>query len=494
MQPPLAATLRRAHTEITAMKPARAVICACALVVVAPARSATITYVVDPARSQLIGSGTVRNIALSPQKTNGLAGAVGGSLVATWQDSGLTFAGGSMLVATPHPEAPFVPTAAAAGSGSMIDNFGAQGVVFGWAVRSAGVGDAVADMPSGSAQFGGPVMNIEFGFIEGTVDYHDQFNGELDWIGLNELDTVFNLAAGNLVRTVEDNLDTITLPISVDLMFGILEPDDSRLALAGQIVATSPVLVIEAGTTTTIATPQHLAGLNVGANGKATFAAGGAKNLVAAAVSIAGGTTPTGTLDLTDNALIVDYPVAGPNPATEIRGQIIAGRGAVGLGATWTGKGITSSTAAAQVTSSPESVSVAYAVNGTLPLGPYAMFRGAAVDASTVLVRYTRTGDANLDGVVNDDDVTIVGASYAPGMPKASWALGDFDYNGFVDDDDVTLLGVFYNPAAAPIPSPETVSEGTPVLVAAAVPEPGSWLLFLLAALIAGLLVTRRPR
>jgi hypothetical protein len=63
---------------------------------------------------------------------------------------------------------------------------------------------------------------------------------------------------------------------------------------------------------------------------------------------------------------------------------------------------------------------------------------------------FTSAGDANLDGVVNDDDVTIVGATYAPGVSQPHWALGDFDYNGFVDDDDVTLLGVFYDPSATP--------------------------------------------
>ena len=82
-----------------------------------------------------------------------------------------------------------------------------------------------------------------------------------------------------------------------------------------------------------------------------------------------------------------------------------------------------------------------------LPLGAYSTFRGLAVDASSVLIAYTRTGDANLDGVVDNDDVTVVGANYAPGVAKpaeSAWALGDFDYNGFVDNDDVTLLGVFY--------------------------------------------------
>jgi hypothetical protein len=169
--------------------------------------------------------------------------------------------------------------------------------------------------------------------------------------------------------------------------------------------------------------------------------AGGTKNLVTSALAIAGGSTPTGRLDLTNNAAIVDFPVAGPNPVTTIRSQILAGRGGSGLGATWTGQGITSSTAAADVAAAPESRSVGYAVNGELPLGPYTNFRGEPVDASSVLIRYT-------------------------GVPNANWAAGDFDYNGFVDDDDVTLLGAFYDPSATPITSP-----GGGV---AAVPEPAT--------------------
>ena len=106
-----------------------------------------------------------------------------------------------------------------------------------------------------------------------------------------------------------------------------------------------------------------------------------------------------------------------------------------------------------------------------------------------VLARYTRTGDANLDGVVNDDDVTIVGATYAPGVAKPSWALGDFDYNGFVDDDDVTLLGVFYDPNAAPLPPSADAATAS----VSPVPEPGTLLLAAIA-MIAPLSLMRRRR
>jgi hypothetical protein len=97
---------------------------------------------------------------------------------------------------------------------------------------------------------------------------------------------------------------------------------------------------------------------------------------------------------------------------------------------------------------------------------------------------FTRTGDANLDGVVNDDDVTIVGASYAPSVAGASWAIGDFDFNGFVDDDDVTLLGVFYNPSATPITPP---AGGV-----TAVPEPGT--VALVSIGLIGILTARTVR
>ncbi|MEX2142607.1 MAG: Ig-like domain-containing protein [Pirellulales bacterium] len=156
------------------------------------------------------------------------------------------------------------------------------------------------------------------------------------------------------------------------------------------------------------------------------------------------------TFDIGNNALVVDY--TGASPLGGIREKILSGRGRSGLGASWRGTGITSSDVAQANLAEPESRSIGYAENAALPLGAYTNFRGIAVDDTAVLIAYTRTGDANLDGFVDDDDATVLGASYAPTAAGALWARGDFEYNGFVDDDDATLLGVFYSPAAIPLP------------------------------------------
>jgi hypothetical protein len=249
------------------------------------------------------------------------------------------------------------------------------------------------------------------------------------------------------------------------------------------LIAAPPSIQVDGGATLRLGNFIDPGTVNIAANGRLELH-GATSKISPTALVIAGtAAAPTATLDLTDSAIVLDYPAAGPNPAADVRARIMAGRGAPGLIGTWDGKGITSSTSAA----APDSTSVGYAVNADMPLGAVPTFRGQAVDPSSVLIRHTRLGDANLDGVVNDDDVTIVGAMYAPGTANAAWANGDFDYNGFVDDDDVTLLGALYAPGETPIPAPD----GGGV---AAVPEPATWLMLALGGLAAGLFGWRRRK
>jgi hypothetical protein len=162
------------------------------------------------------------------------------------------------------------------------------------------------------------------------------------------------------------------------------------------------------------------------------------------------------TLDINDNALVIDY--SGASPEATIRAKILEGRGGAGIGnGAWTGTGITSSAAAAANAIDAESRSVGFGDNATLPLGRYLSFRGFAVDSTSILITYTRTGDASLNGIVDDDDVTIVNAAYNPSGTEPRWAYGNFDMDAGVGDDDVTLLGAFYDPSAQPFAAPSSV-------------------------------------
>jgi hypothetical protein len=283
-----------------------------------------------------------------------------------------------------------------------------------------------------------------------------------------------NSTSGSSQIIVHRGSHTIGSPITLfdNTVFSVI-PAASNLAITGTLTAGGVNLTKTGAGSLTV---NNLRTNSLAIDGGAVVvAANGTTNATSVVnrLSIAGSEVLTGKLDLNNNAAIINY-ATGSSPVATIRRLILAGRGGSGLGKTWNGNGITSSAAAAAPIEPIETRSLGYAENAALPLGRYTNFRGQSVDATSVLIRFTRTGDANLDGRVNDDDVTIVGAYYDPRRVNAAWALGDFDYNGIVDDDDVTLLGAFYNPSAAPL----AVSvDGGVALDAAAVPEPQSMVL-----------------
>ncbi len=298
--------------------------------------------------------------------------------------------------------------------------------------------------------------------------------GQLDFDNTNSYTVAgtntltLNAESGDAQINVIRGSHTIGAPLALaDNTVVTVTPAASNLTLAGAVTGTSAGLT-KAGPGTLTINELRTTALAINTGKVAVAADETPATPVVGALTIAGGTSPTATFDLANNAAVINY--TGASPVGTIREQILSGRGGPSFGAPWTGMGITSSTVATINITESESRSVAYAENGALPLGPYANFRGQDVDDTSVLMVYARTGDANLDGVVNDDDVTILSATYAPGVPQPEWALGDFDYNGFVDDDDLTLLGVFYDPSAPPLLMPPIeISSGV-----AAVPEPAT--------------------
>ncbi len=169
---------------------------------------------------------------------------------------------------------------------------------------------------------------------------------------------------------------------------------------------------------------------------------------------------PSTTLDITNNALAIDYPPSEAEPFDTIRAQIISAFN----GGAWNGTGITSSLLAAG-----SQYAIGYAEASALTTGIPDVF--GTVDSTAVLLRYTRNGDANLDGLVNLQDFNRLAGNF--GNPAAVWSQGDFNYDGLVNLQDFNrLAGNFGLSAGADGPTPADWAA-----LATAVPEPSSMLL-----------------
>jgi hypothetical protein len=163
-------------------------------------------------------------------------------------------------------------------------------------------------------------------------------------------------------------------------------------------------------------------------------------------------------LDLSDNHLHVDY--AGTTPILSIAAMITSGYN----NGAWTGDGVASSAAAANI-----GFALGYSEAVVMPSIP-AVF--GAVDDTSILVSYTRYGDADLSGHVNLDDFNRLAAHF---NQSGFWSNGDFNYDGVVNLPDFNLLAANFNLSAGfGGPTPEDWAN-----LAAAVPEPAALALFL---------------
>jgi hypothetical protein len=188
-------------------------------------------------------------------------------------------------------------------------------------------------------------------------------------------------------------------------------------------------VTVDGGATAAFTATQHLANLIV--NGTATLSAGGAKVLVTKALTIAG------RLDLKDNDLIVDYASVSPvgtwtgSAYGGVTGLIASGRN----GGSWTGNGIVTSSASGNLTTlAAAEASQVLAINDTQT----GVFSGETVDATSVLVKYTYGGDANLDGKLNVDDYTKI--DFNVPLASRNFFNGDFNYDGKINVDDYTII------------------------------------------------------
>jgi carboxypeptidase D len=201
----------------------------------------------------------------------------------------------------------------------------------------------------------------------------------------------------------------------------------------------SLTLNLSGGASANITAPvMHLNGLVINDGGSATVPTGGfgSRLLVLNALTVNG----NGTLDLFDNDLIVDY--AGASALDAIQAEINAAR----AGGTWTGNGITS-TSARNANPRNTTLGAMEATDYKSVYGASAAFDAQAIDDTAVLVKYTYYGDTDFNGRVNFDDYVHTDSGF--NNHQSRWLNGDFDGNGVVNFDDYVLIDQAFNTQGA---------------------------------------------
>ena len=192
-------------------------------------------------------------------------------------------------------------------------------------------------------------------------------------------------------------------------------------------------VTVNAGATANLNATQHLGSLTV--NGLATLSSGGAKMIVTRGLAVAG------KLNLGDNDLVLDYDTTsqlgswnGSN-YTGVSGMIASGRN----GGSFDGNGLITTQSMALNGQTMLAVGEASDVLG-ISGSETGMYGGESVDATTVIVKYTWSGDANLDGELNGDDYFAIDSHILQNGSVFGFGIGDFDLNGELNGDDYFLI------------------------------------------------------
>ncbi len=187
----------------------------------------------------------------------------------------------------------------------------------------------------------------------------------------------------------------------------------------------------------------------------------------------------SGVLDVTNNELIITY--GSSDPMGTIQGYLASGYN----NGTWNGPGIISSAAYGY----KYGLGYADGADGVVP----------GLSSGQIEVKYTLYGDANLDGVVNGSDFSILAANFGTGV--TNWDQGNFLFTSSVNGADFSALAGNFGQGANGADASVSASDLAALDAFAAangislanVPEPASTSL-VIAGLAAGLAKRHRTR
>jgi hypothetical protein len=315
-------------------------------------------------------------------------------------------------------------------------------------------------------------------------------NGSIQFTGMTNLDgSILNNATGTieipgLVPAVFVNGMTNNGTLTLDA--GSIATFAGALTGSGKIVDNGSLVIHANSSVGSISGTGGVTVGNVSTPASLQLTTGGGVTTISSLTIFA-----NSSLDITNNHMIINYaPGTQASVDATIRGYLTNGYN----GGTWTGSsgaaaggGIVSSTAALPGNNAHFGVGYADGADGVV----------AGLSSGQIEIKYTVYGDANLDGLVNGDDFTILVGNL--GKPASKWDKGDFNYDGVVNGDDFTLLvenlGKQANGADIALPASDLAAIDAFAAangLMADVPEPGCAALFAMTGV--GMSLARRRR
>jgi hypothetical protein len=176
--------------------------------------------------------------------------------------------------------------------------------------------------------------------------------------------------------------------------------------------------------------------------------------------------TGIGEFDLNNYHLFIDY-AAGSDPISTIAAYIRSGYS----GGSWSGPGIISSSAVNPTNGHRYGIGFADGADKIV----------SGLTSGQIELKYTLLGDANLDGVVNGSDFSILAANF--GLGHTNWDQGNFLFSSSVNGSDFSALAANFGQgdsgAAIAVSQADidaldafAVANGLPLPEISSVPEP----------------------
>jgi hypothetical protein len=92
--------------------------------------------------------------------------------------------------------------------------------------------------------------------------------------------------------------------------------------------------------------------------------------------------------------------------------------------------------------------------------GQTALWEGQTVDDSSVLIKYTYAGDANLDGRINIEDYIRIDSNVP--LDSSGYANGDFNYDGSINIFDYVTIDFNIDVQGTPIHQGQGLTQAVP--------------------------------